>query len=303
VNDPVLTLVVLAAGMGSRFGGLKQLEAVGPGGETLMDYSVYDAARAGFSRVVFVIRPAMETAFRAFAEGRYAERVAVATAHQRLEDIPAGFTVPPGRAKPWGTAHAVLSAEQAIPGAFVVVNADDFYGQAAYAATAGFLRESEGKTPPAWAIAGYRLRDTLSESGGVSRAVCGTDASGWLTSIEEVHQLAASGLGFSGTGGGRTLLLRGDEPVSMNLWGFTREIFGLLRRNLAAFLHEADPVTGEFLLPTVVQDAIRTGEARVRVLEAGGSWHGITYPADLPGVREALRRLAAEGHYPPRLWT
>jgi len=297
-----LTLVVLAAGLGSRYGGLKQLEAVGPGGETLMDYSVYDASVAGFGRVVFVIRPEMETAFRVFAQGRYGERVSVTTAHQRLDDIPSGFVVPVGRVKPWGTAHATLAAEAAVAEPFVVVNADDFYGASAFAAAAAFLREPPG-TPPVWALVGYRLRDTLSEAGGVSRAVCGTDTGGRLTTIEEVHEIAARGPDFTGLAEGRTLLLKGDEPVSMNIWAFTPEVFGLLRRGFVTFLHRPDLEKSEYLLPTHVQEAIRSGEARVQVLPAGSVWHGITHPADLPRVQAEMRRLHREGHYPPTLWT
>lgn len=298
-----LTLVVLAAGLGSRYGGLKQLEAVGPGGETLMDYSVYDAARAGFTRVVFVIRPEMESAFRDFAQGRYGDRVAVSTAHQRLDDIPTGFVVPVGRVKPWGTAHATLAAESAVSGPFVVVNADDFYGASAFAAAAGFLNEEARGAPPAWALVGYRLRDTVSAAGGVSRAVCGTDTAGHLTTIEEVHDIAASAQGFTGRAEGRTLLLRGDEWVSMNIWAFTLDVFGLLRRGLVTFLHRSDLDRSEYLLPTIVQEAVRGGEARVQVLEAGSAWHGITHPADLARVQEVTRRLHREGRYPARLWT
>jgi NDP-sugar pyrophosphorylase family protein len=303
MSGEILTLVVLAAGTGTRYGGLKQLVGVGPGGETLMDYSVYDAVRAGFTRVAFVIRPDMETAFHAFAEGRYGEEISVSTTHQRLEDIPGGFVVPVGRAKPWGTAHATLAAEPAVSSPFVVVNADDFYGAPAFRTAAAFLGGAPSSVPPAWAIVGYRLRDTLSEAGGVSRAVCGTDTDGWLTTIEEVHGLAASGFGFTGTAEGRSILLQGDEPVSMNIWAFTPDVFGLLRRGLVSFLHQSDLEKSEYLLPTIVQDAIRAGEARVRVLEAGGSWYGMTYPADKPRVEAALLRLHREGHYPAALWT
>ena len=300
---PPLTLVVLAAGMGSRYGGLKQLEAVGPSGETLMDYSIFDAIRAGFTRVVFVIRPDMEEAFRAFANGRFGGQVRVTTAHQQLSDVPAGTTVPAERAKPWGTAHAVLAAASAVDGPFAVVNADDFYGRSAYEAAERFLRQEVGGVPPAWALIGYRLADTLSEAGGVNRGICRTDPHGWLTAIEEVTGLVRRGATVVGRAGGCQVSLGDDDQVSMNFWGFTPAFFEQLRVAFTDFLAHADLATAEFLLPTVIADAVGATRARVRVLDSGARWIGMTYPADRPLVEAELRRLVAAGEYPPALWS
>ncbi|HJQ65942.1 MAG TPA: NTP transferase domain-containing protein [Gemmatimonadales bacterium] len=283
-----LQLVVLAAGLGSRYGGLKQLEAVGPAGTTLMEYSLFDARRAGFDDVVFVIRPDMADAFRDFAV-RFAGRFSWRLALQRLEDVPAGVTLPASRAKPWGTAHAVLAAAPAIQEPFAVLNADDFYGAAAFAALAAFLRAPAAAGPPHFALVGYRLKDTLSDAGPVNRGVCRIDGAGWLQDIEEV-------INVDGTSDR-------DAIVSMNLWGFTPALFDLLRTGLDRFFQGPDALRGEFLLPTVIRQAIANGECRVRVLEPGSRWFGITHQADRPGVEAELRALVTAGRYPERLWT
>lgn len=293
-TSPVL--VVLAAGMGSRYGGLKQLDPVGPNGATLMDYSVFDARRAGFRRVVFVIRPDMEEAFRPFVSARYGSTIEVATAHQRREDIPKGAPNPAERTKPWGTGQAVLAAEPHVDGPFAVINADDFYGRAAYDALAKFFLSSRDD---ASALVGYRLTDTLSASGGVNRGVCKVSADGWLSGIEEMYEIKR--------GADRKLTGRGSLPltdttlVSMNFWGFTPSVFGLLRRGFAEFFRTADLLKGEYLLPTEIDRAIHAGTTRVRVLDAGSRWFGMTYPADRPTVSAAIHRLVAEGAYPERL--
>lgn len=296
-NDPrAPALVVLAAGMGSRYGGLKQLDPVGPGGATLMDYSVFDARRAGFRRVVFVIRPDMEEAFRPFVSARYESAIEVMTAHQRREDIPTGVSDPPERTKPWGTGQAVLAAEPHVNGPFAVINADDFYGRAAYDALAGFFRGSADDTA---ALVGYRLADTLSESGGVNRGVCKVSADGWLSGIEEMYEIRRGPDGaISGRG---SLPLTDRTLVSMNFWGFTPAVFGLLRRGFVEFFRTADLLKAEYLLPTEIGRAIQGGSARVRVLDAGSRWFGMTYPADRPAVTAAIGRLVSEGVYPERL--
>lgn len=298
-NDPrapAPTLVVLAAGMGSRYGGLKQLDPVGPAGATLMDYSVFDARRAGFGRVVFVIRPDMEEAFRPFVGERYGSSIEVATAHQRRGAIPAGVVDPPERTKPWGTGQAVLVAEPHVAGPFAVINADDFYGRAAYDALATFFRSSPDDT---CALVGYRLSDTLSESGGVNRGVCKVSTEGWLSGIEEMYEIRRGADGkFSGRG---SLPLSDATLVSMNFWGFTPAIFGLLRRGFDDFFRTADLLKGEYLLPTEIDRAIEAGRARVRVLDAGSRWFGMTYPADRPAVSAAIHKLVTEGAYPERL--
>ncbi len=292
-------LVVLAAGMGSRYGGLKQLDAVGPGGATLMDYAVFDAARAGFAGVVFVIRPDMEAAFASFAAHRYGGRIAVTTVHQRLDAVPPGFSAH-GRTRPWGTAHAVLCAATEVDRSFVVVNADDFYGAAAYQAAARFLEGEAGGTPPAWAVVGYRVSDTVSPAGGVNRAICRARG-GWLSEIEELRDIAPEGAAFAGRGASGRMPLQGDDLVSMNMWAFTTEIFDMLRREFSAFLKAGPGPDDEFLLPGVVQGAVANGAARVRVLDPRSPWLGMTYSADRPAVVRALEDLTRAGQYPASL--
>ena len=292
-------LVVLAAGLGSRYGGLKQLDAVGPGGAPLMDYSVFDALRSGFGEVVFVIRPDIQATFEAGARARFGTRFAWRTALQRLDDVPVGVVVPAGRTKPWGTTHAVLAAAREIRGPFAVLNADDFYGAAAIGTVAEFLKtETE---PSTHALAGYRLGDTRSASGSVNRAVCRVGPNRYLETIEEVKGLEMAPDGsFSGLGESGLVRLAGDTIVSMNLWAFQASALDTLRQGLVEFFHGRAP--DESLLPTVVREAIARGEARVRVLKSGSPWFGITHPADRALVVAALQRLVNEGRYPERLW-
>ena len=292
-------LVILAAGLGSRYGGLKQLDPVGPGGAALMDYSVYDALRSGFGEVVFVIRPDMARTFEEFARARFGGRVPWRAALQRLDDVPQGVVVPAGRTKPWGTTHAVLAARAEIHGAFAVLNADDFYGARALATVAEFLQtEAE---PTTHALAGYKLGDTRSASGPVNRAVCRIGPDRSLETIEEVKGLEMSPDGsFSGVGESGPMRLAGDTIVSMNLWAFQHTALETLRDGLARFFE--DPAADESLLPTVIRAAIARREARVRVLNSNSRWFGITHPADREVVVAAIRRLMNEGRYPERLW-
>lgn len=299
-------LLVLAAGLGSRYGGLKQLEAVGPGGATLLDYAVYDAARAGFGAVVFVVRPEMDPAFSDQVLPRFVGRVAVRTVHQRSEAVP-GTAMPAARTKPWGTAHAVLAAAEVVGAPFAVVNADDFYGREAYEAMADFLRTPPPDDPVAFALVGFRLDRTLSPSGPVNRAICRASAHGWLESVVEVlHLAAAPAGGVAGDDGATPRRYSGTEPVSMNFWAFTPALFPHLEAGFRAFLAgEGSTVPlekREFLIPTVVQDLIRRGIARVRVIPTGSVWTGMTYPADRAHVAGILRDLVAGGAYPERLW-
>ncbi|HWA40314.1 MAG TPA: sugar phosphate nucleotidyltransferase [Gemmatimonadales bacterium] len=297
------TLVLLAAGMGSRYGGVKQLEAVGPGGATLMDYSIYDALRAGFRKIVFIIRPDLEEAFQATILPRYAGQATVATAHQRLDALPAGMHAPAERTKPWGTGQAVLAAEGAVDGPFVVANADDFYGAPAFAATAEFLRHPQGDGAATFALVGYRLKDTLSEHGAVNRGACVVDHEGWLGRVEEIYEIAPSAGGkLMGRGTKGHVELSPDALVSMNLWAFYPSIFPILRAGFVRFLQDAD-ARSEFLLPAAVQEALTRGVARVRVLDAGSPWFGMTYPADRPRVEQAVAALVRSGVYPERLWS
>jgi len=290
-------LVILAAGVGSRYGGPKQIEPVGPAGATLLDYSIYDARRAGFGTVVVVTRPELATAF---------DRIDATVAIQRLDDIPAGLTMPAARTKPWGTGHAVLAAATAVRSPFAVVNADDFYGRAAFTRAAEFLDAGHGgEAPESFAIIAYPLRDTLSAAGGVNRAVCRADGDGWLETVEEVVDIRRLEDGtYQGTDAhGRPVRLSGDALVSMNLWAFTPAVFTVLRRGFAEFLRQAGAEQGEFLISHAIRDAVRRGEARVRLLGTRARWLGVTYPDDRPRVAAVLRQLVAAGEYPERLWT
>lgn len=288
-----LTLVVLAAGMGSRYGGLKQVDPVGPAGETVLDYAVYDALRAGFRRVVFVIRRDFEALFREKIGARYAGRVEVDYVFQSLDALPAGRQPPSGREKPWGTGHAVWCARDAVTDNFAVINADDFYGADSFAQLAGFLTQRRGTE---FAMVGFRLANTLSEHGAVSRGVTSVDASGQLRSI--VEQI---GIEPKHVGPGQTY--SGDEIVSMNCWGFTPELFPGLDARFREFLRQrgSEP-KAEFYLPAAVSELIAAGQASVRVLPTESSWFGVTYREDKPRVQAALRELVAAGRYPATLW-
>lgn len=292
------TLLILAAGMGSRFGGLKQLEPVGPAGETVLDYSVFDALRAGFGRVVFLIRKDFEEAFRERVGKKWEARAEVVYAHQALDSLPAGFAPPPGREKPWGTAHAVWCARKAIDTSFAVVNADDFYGADAYAKLAAFLRERL-PPPPRFCMIGYPLGQTLSDYGTVSRGVCRLDGDGFLDGIEEVAGLERDGDGARAKRmDGTVRAFPGSKTVSMNCWGFRKMIFAELERGLAAFLKEhGKSPTAEFYLPTAVATLVSKGAVRVHVLPTTGRWFGVTYREDTSRVIHAVAGLTTSGEY------
>jgi len=299
------TLVILAAGIGSRYGGLKQLESVGPGGETIMDYSMYDALRAGFGRAVFVIRPDMEAAFRDTIGQRYERRIPVAYAFQRLEDLPSGFSAPPDRTKPWGTGQAVLAARDEVHEPFAVVNADDFYGANSFAALARFLQQTDVDEQPAtYAMVGFTLRETLSAAGSVNRGCCQSTSDGWLERITEITGIERDGAdGRHMDTAGVMQKISGDTRVSMNTWGFRPVLFQQLRQLFERFLRDNNaPQTAEFHLPTAVQDAMRAGWARVRVLPTPDVWCGVTHVADKPRVVEMISELVARGQYPRKLW-
>lgn len=289
----VRTLVVLAAGMGSRYGGLKQLDPVGPGGETILDYAVYDAIRAGFDRVVFVIRRDFEEVFRAQVGSRYADRVEVAYAFQALDLLPDGCVVPPGRTKPWGTGHAVWCARDQVPASFAVINADDFLGRDAFAQLADFLAAPDADH----AMVGYRLGNTLSEQGSVSRGVCQVTATGELTEVVE-H----TGIARSDVGPGQTFA--GDEIVSMNCWAFQPTFWAALDRQWRKFGAERLPEEkAEFYLPAAVSAEIAAGRATVRVRPTSASWFGVTYREDKPLVEATLAQMVAAAEYPAYLFS
>lgn len=304
------TLLVMAAGMGSRFGGLKQVEPVGPDGETLLDYSVFDAVRAGFGRVVFVIRKDFETLFRERIGARFSGRIEVAFVFQELDKLPEGVAIVGKREKPWGTGHAVWCAREEVHGPFAVINADDFYGRAAFEALAAFLSDetssNANKTHQVFAMVGYRLADTLSEHGTVSRGVCATGSNGRLERIEEVTAISAApdGAGRVKLEDGHERLLPPDTIVSMNCWGFTTGVFPLLDENLAGFLKaEGSNPKAEFHLPAAIEQAVQRAEIVVRVLPVKASWFGVTHPADKPRVVESVARLISAGDYPRSLWS
>jgi UTP-glucose-1-phosphate uridylyltransferase len=304
MTAPHPELVVMAAGVGSRFGGLKQLEPVGPGGERLIDYSIFDALRAGVERVVFVIRREMETDFHALVGARFTGRAEVVYAHQEIDDVPAGFVARADRTKPWGTAHAILAARQVVRAPFLVINADDFYGAAAYGAAAEFLRDSAGAPPERWAMIGYHLANTLSPHGTVSRGVCTVGTGGLLRDIIERPSLAPCDGGACETGpDGADRRYAGDTPVSMNFWAFTPAIFPHLAQRFGRFLDaRGQDLKSEFYIPTVVKELMDEGLATVRVLDSPDPWFGLTYREDRDAVAARLSGMVARGDYPPRLW-
>lgn len=295
------TLLVLAAGMGSRYGGLKQLDPVGPGGETLLDYSVHDALRAGFGRVVFLIRRDIETEFREKVGARYAGKIAVDYAFQQLDALPGGHVPPAGRAKPWGTAHAIWCARHAVDTPFAAINADDFYGADAFRRIGEFLRTTAtgAGRPATFAMAGYRLDKTLSEHGTVARGICEVGADGLLRRIEELTDIVRHPDGAIISDG---RVIAGDTPVSMNFWGFTPQVFVFLEKVLCEFLaRNVTSEKAEHYIPSAVAEMIAAGDATVRVLPTDADWFGVTYRDDRPAVVESLRRLVGEGAYPERL--
>ena len=295
------TLLVLAAGMGSRYGGLKQIDPVGPAGETIIDYSIFDALRAGFGKLVFVIRKDIEQQFREIVGARFEKRVAVEYVFQALEDIPSRFTVPVGRTKPWGTTQAILLCADAIREPFAAINADDFYGADGYRSLAGHLTSGS----PDDSMVGFVLRNTLSDFGSVARGVCQVSADGYLEHIVELTKIERDGNGARNTdAAGAVTIFTGDEPVSMNMWGFTPRIFDQLRERFEDFLEASGTdLKSECYIPMTVGELIRTGEARGKVLRSRDSWFGVTYREDRPRVVESIRRLIADGSYPESLWS
>jgi len=293
------TLLVLAAGMGSRYGGLKQIDPVGPSGETVLDYAVFDALRAGFGRVVFVIRRDFEEVFRRQIGAKYAGRIAVDYVFQALDALPAGRTPPAGREKPWGTGHAVWCARAAVREPFAVINADDFYGADSFAQLARFLT-SEAPAPGAgtaqFAMVGFRLANTLSEHGAVARGICAAGTDGRLESITE-----RTGILAADVGPGR--VFSGEEIASMNCWGFTPALFAGLDRQFGAFFAErGGDAKAEFYLPAAVSAMIARSEATVRVLPTESAWFGVTYREDKPRVVAAIAELLRTGKYPAKLF-
>ncbi len=285
------TLLILAAGMGSRYGGLKQLDQMGPNGETIMDYSVKYALESGYGKVVFVIRRSMEADFREHVMSRYEDKIPVECVFQELDMLPEGFRVDPERKKPYGTAHAILVTKDAVKEPFTVINADDFYGREAFEVMSDFLMNEPATVPPTYAMVGYRLDKTLSEHGTVSRGVCSTDDQGFLKTIVENRKIGYTEKGIENQEDNLYNLFKGDEPVSMNFWGFTPDFFDCLNDLFVDFLKENQGnITAEFPIPNVVSYLMNSGKARVKVLHSNAEWFGVTYQEDRPGV---VARLAA----------
>ncbi|MBT3382449.1 MAG: nucleotidyltransferase [Prolixibacteraceae bacterium] len=296
------TLLILAAGMGSRFGGLKQVEPVGPNGEAIIDYSIFDAIRAGFGKVVFVIRENFAEAFKEKFDKKLKGKIEVEYVYQELDMLPEGFSLPVGREKPWGTSHAILVAKDVIHEPFCALNADDFYGHNAYNVMAKFLISSENETE--YSMVGYNLKDTLSEFGHVSRGVCNVDENQNLKKIvETIKILKRENDIISVEEDGSETLLTGKESVSMNIWGFKLSVFETLESKFKAFLKtEINKTKSEMYIPSVVFEMIDEKKATVKVLEANSPWFGVTYKEDKPFVVEKIKSLIVKGDYPEKLF-
>ncbi len=297
------TLFVLAAGMGSRYGGLKQLDGLGPNGETIMDYSIYDAVNAGFGKIVFVIRRTFEEDFREKIVKKYESKIPVELVFQELDALPEGFSVPEGREKPWGTNHAVMMGADVIKEPFAVINADDFYGRESFKVLADFLSGLNGSENK-YCMVGYRVGNTLSESGTVARGVCETDENNHLTGVVERTQI----MRMDGEVKYRNenddwVAIDDDTPVSMNMWGFTPDYFKYSNDYFVRFLNEnAKNIKAEYFIPLLVNHLIVEGKATVEVLDTPSKWFGVTYAEDRPEVVEKLRQLVKSGEYPSPLW-
>lgn len=302
-NKKKISLVVLAAGMGSRYGGLKQMDSFGPNGETIIDYSLYDAYRAGFDHVVFIIRdffaPKFKEAFAPKMEGR----MKVDYVYQELKNIPVPFDIPEGRERPWGTGHAVWVAHPYVDGPFAVINADDYYGPEAYSTLYEFLKAETEKEE--YGVVGYRLDNTLSEHGTVNRGVCKTDDQGYLEQVIECKQIGrnADGTISFPSDDGTPLFLAKDTPVSMNMWAFFPSYFNYFNDQFKEFLQkEGQDLKSEFYIPTLVDTLIRTGERKTKVLHSDSEWFGVTYQEDKEFVSKRLKDLLEDGVYPYNLW-
>ena len=306
MNKPVL--VVMAAGMGSRYGGLKQIDPVGGHGQLIIDYSIYDAHRAGFDTVIFVIKRQIEDSFKAAIGDRLSRVMDVRYAYQELDDLPAGYTVPEGRVKPWGTAHAILAARDLIDGPFAVINADDCYGPEGFRAIYDYL-EGHPDRPGCYeyAMVGYLLGNTVTEHGHVARGICEEDKDGYLLRVTERTHIEPDGADarYTEDEGKSWHHLAGDTIVSMNLWGFSRSFVDEAWARFPAFLDRTlaeDPLKGEYFLPGVVTQLLEKGKARVKVLRSHDKWYGVTYQEDKPAVMAALADKTARGLYPDDLW-
>lgn len=303
-------LVIMAAGMGSRYGGLKQVDPIGPHGETIMDYSIYDAKRAGFETVVFIIKEEFAEEFKTKIGDEVSEHLEVRYAFQDVNNIPEGYEIPAGRVKPWGTAHAVLSAKDVIDSSFAVINADDFYGQQAFQEIYDFLANTENSTDNKLnlTMVAFLLKNTVSDNGYVSRGLCKTDEDGYLSEIIERTRIEThdGGIHYTVDDGASWVDVSPETIVSMNMWGFTEEILDYAEKFFVDFFNEEvpnNPEKAEFYLPSIVDKLLSSGEARVKVLSSPEKWYGVTYQEDKEEVISAIRRLINDGKYPEELWT
>jgi UTP-glucose-1-phosphate uridylyltransferase len=295
------TLIILAAGMGSRYGGLKQLDEVGPNGEAIIDYSLFDAIRAGFGKVVFVIRTDFEEAFKQRFEPNLKGRIEVDYVYQSIDKIPPGFVIHPEREKPWGTSHALLMAESTVKEPMAVINADDFYGSKAYEVMADFLIASTDENE--YAMVGYNVGNTLSEFGSVSRGVCNTDENGYLTSVVERVKIKQDPDGIFYYENDERFQLHDNTPVSMNFWGLKPSVFNYLQKGIREFLSlNGSKLKSEYYIPLLINDNILNGKIRTRVLQCDSMWFGVTYREDKPFVQEKIGDLLKKGEYPYKLW-
>ena len=306
MKKPVL--VIMAAGMGSRYGGLKQIDPIDKEGHIIMDFSIYDAKRAGFEKVVFIIKKENETDFKEAVGKRIEKVMDVAYVYQELTNIPDGFEIPKDRVKPWGTAHAVLSAIDEIDGPFAVINADDYYGQEAFRLIHDFLVNTKDGEKYQYAMVGYLLKNTLTENGHVARGVCETDADGYLLGIQErthIEKRPDGTTAYTEDDGATWTVIPKGSTVSMNMWGFSASLLKELKERFPAFLDEAmktNPLKGEYFLPSVVSELLAEDKADVKVLKSLDKWYGVTYKEDKPVVVNAICKLKAEGKYPEKLW-
>ncbi|MCB7304164.1 sugar phosphate nucleotidyltransferase [Bariatricus massiliensis] len=305
MKKPVL--VIMAAGMGSRYGGLKQIDPVDEQGHIIMDFSIFDAKRAGFEKVIFIIKEENEADFKAAVGDRMEAIMDVSYVYQDMNNIPKGFKVPEGRVKPWGTAHAVLSCIDEIDGSFAVINADDFYGRDAFQVIYDYLATHEDDDKYRYTMVGYKLENTVTDNGHVARGLCSTNADGELTGIFERTRIEKrdGGIAYSEDDGQTWVPVSGDTLVSMNMWGFTRSILDEIKAGFPAFLEEGiakNPMKCEYFLPSVVSGLLEEGRATVAVLESADKWYGVTYKEDKPVVMEAIKKMKEEGLYPETLW-
>ena len=304
-NQP--TLVIMAAGMGSRYGGSKQVDKMTDAGEIILDFSLYDAMLAGFNKVVFIIREKHRDVFRELVDERAGRFLDVEYAYQKLEDIPEGYEIPEGREKPWGTSHAVMAARHLIDGPFVVINADDYYGPGAFSSLYEYLLKNEDGDKYEFCMAGYKLENTVTENGHVARGVCELDENGYLVGVTERTkiEMKEEGIAFTEDDGESWTVLPEGTVVSMNFWGFSAAMMKELEAGLPAFLDKAlteNPLKGEYLLPFTVDSLIKSGKARVKVLTSPDKWCGVTYKEDKEDVKNTLEAMKDKGLYPEKLW-